>query len=255
MAQMGAAGILASAMKAQAAERGVIPADTDGTAVGRKFYADGRVMPFAGNTIICHLPQQGESSRCFGALMDIYRDVPTQIFAPYIALTPTSSYHMTVFAGANDKDRIAGAWPEFLSKEMPIDQCNRVIAERLKSARYGIDLPLRMKIDQDQPEKLHPLTIRLKPFDDAENSKLRALRDKISASLGIRTLDHASYRFHITMAYLIKQMPKDVAEAYRPLCVAWHKQLAEVCPVIELGAPEYCVFKDMFAFERQFYLS
>src|SRR3546814_11281869 len=41
--------------------------------VGSKFYADGRVHPFPGNTVICHVPQQGEHSGCFNALLDIYR--------------------------------------------------------------------------------------------------------------------------------------------------------------------------------------
>jgi hypothetical protein len=31
--------------------------------------------------------------------------------------------------------------------------------------------------------------------------------------------------------------------------------LAQRCPIITFGAPEYCLLKDMFAFERQFYLS
>src|SRR3546814_1123827 len=48
--------------------------------VGSKFYADGRVHPFPGNTVICHVPQQGEHSGCFNALLDIYREAPAHPF-------------------------------------------------------------------------------------------------------------------------------------------------------------------------------
>src|SRR3546814_17263670 len=46
--------------------------------VGSKFYADGRVHPFPGNTVICHVPQQGEHSGCFNALVDLHREAPAQ---------------------------------------------------------------------------------------------------------------------------------------------------------------------------------
>lgn len=255
VAQWGGIALAASATKLDAAATARHRFNIYSSAVGRKFYPNGMVMPFAGNTIICHLPQQGAGSDCFHALLDIYRSVPAHSFAPYVTLTPPSSYHMTVFAGADDRDRKHGAWPKDLPLDTPIADCNRIVAERLKSRHYDIPLPLRMKIDTAPSAPTDPLTIRLRPYNDAENAKLRTLRDELSATMQIRETDHASYRFHITMAYLIRCMPKTVSDDYRQQCADWHGRLAQLCPVIELGAPEYCVFKDMFAFERQFYLS
>src|SRR3546814_19742624 len=79
--------------------------------VGSKFYADGRVHPFPGNTVICHVPQQGEHSGCFNALLDIYREAPAHPFVRKITLLPPSSYHMAIFGGANDKPREPKHWP------------------------------------------------------------------------------------------------------------------------------------------------
>lgn len=73
--------------------------------VGSKFDADGRVRPFAGNTVVCHLPQQGEHADAFEAMLDIYREAPSHPFMRKVALLPPSSYHMTVMGGANDTPR------------------------------------------------------------------------------------------------------------------------------------------------------
>src|SRR3546814_7288625 len=91
--------------------------------VGSKFYADGRVHPFPGNTVICHVPQQGEHSGCFNALLDIYREAPAHPFVRKITLLPPSSYHMTIFGGANDKPRERKSWPADLPIDMPIERC------------------------------------------------------------------------------------------------------------------------------------
>jgi hypothetical protein len=70
--------------------------------------------------------------------------------------------------------------------------------------------------------------------------------------LGIRHRDHDRYVFHMSMAYMIRHP----SEAERGRLVS---RLADELPRLPsrftLGAPEYCHFDDMFAFERQFFLS
>ena len=61
---------------ARAADSNTGPGD-----VGRKFEANGRVRPFAGNIIIAHLPQQGPGFAAFDRLLNIYRDLPVCAFA------------------------------------------------------------------------------------------------------------------------------------------------------------------------------
>lgn len=225
--------------------------------VNRKFYADGRVMPFAGNTIICHLPQQGENAGPFNALLDVFRDLPRHRFAGKLTPLPPSSYHMTIFGGANDKERRTPLWPADLPLDLPMEECNRVLGERLRAFKLDDGAPpYRMRVDLSEPsESERPITIRLVPIDEAERRRMARLRDRLSQRLSIRAPGHESYRYHVTLAYLIQWLTADEQLEFRGALKRWRESIAERCPVISLGAPEYCTLKDMFAFERQFYLS
>lgn len=223
--------------------------------VGRKFRSDGRVMPFLGNTIICHLDQQGPNSQPFEALLDIYRQLPGRKFSRKVTLLPPSSYHMTIFGGANDPERKPGAWPASVPLDTPIDECTRILGERIKGAKIGDIAPIRMRVDTSPPsDSENPLTIRLLPVDAAEDARLRALRNRLSELLEIRSASHDRYRFHITLAYLIQHLDAGEQREFRATYAEIHAELARRCPVIELGQPEYCSLEDMFHFKRLLYI-
>jgi hypothetical protein len=221
--------------------------------VNRKFYPDGRVMPFAGNTIICHADQQGDRSAYFYALLDIYREAQGLDFMRKVTLLPPSSYHMTLFGGANDKGRKPGLWPSFVPLDASMEACNQAVAERLKNFQLDCELPLRMKVDPAPPSE-KPFTLRLLPVDAAEAAKLKRLRDRLSEVLGIREPGHDSYRFHTTLGYALRWLTSEENEQFQALMKKWRTSVAERCPVITFGAPEYCLLDDMYAFRRQFFL-
>lgn len=223
--------------------------------VGRKFSTTGRVLPFAGNTVICHLPQQCENAAAFDAMLDIYRDVPAHPFARKIAPLPPSSYHMTVFGGANDRPRMRESWPADLPFNLPIDECNRVMTQRLKRANLHVALPIRMRVDLDQkPVNGKALIFLLQPADDGERAKLAKLRDQLADVFKIRSPDAASYRFHISLAYAIAWFTPAEMREHETAWTRWVRQIADKSPIITLGAPEYCTFADMYAFKRQLLL-
>ncbi|MDJ0088067.1 DUF1868 domain-containing protein [Pantoea allii] len=229
-----------------------LPNDT-----GRKFAADGRVLPFRGNTIICHLPQQEKDSDAFDALLDIYRALPAEPWARNVTALPPSSYHMTVFGGANDKARRYPLWPAGLPLDMPIEECDRILADRLRQFRLGEDAsPYRMCVDPAEPSaKEKPLTLRLLSADEDTETRLRRLRDRLSQVTGIHEPDHERYGFHITLGYQFAPLTDDEDAAWRRSLAAWKTTIAQRVPVITLGNPEYCLMNDMFAFRRQFYLT
>jgi hypothetical protein len=163
---------------------------------------------------------------------------------------------MTLFGGANDPDRRAEVWPKGLPLDMPLAEVNEAVGARIKAMPLMTQLPIRMRVDQTPiPDREKPLKIRLVPIDAAEEQKVRRLRDRLAEATGIRAPDHEAYRFHISLAYLLNALTPQEVEEYRAAQRAWEMLVAKACPVIELGAPEYCLFKDMFAFERQFFLS
>lgn len=224
--------------------------------VGSKFYADGRVHRFPGNTVICHVPQQGEDSACFDALLDIYREAPAHPFVRKIALLPPSSYHMTIVGGANDKPRERKSWPADLPIDMSIARCTEILAGRLRAARLECRLPIKMKVDPSQdPTNGAPLTLRLLPADEAERSKLSNLRRAISDVTKIPISSPDTYRFHISLGYFVEWLTAAEQAAFARTFNRWAQQLALKSPVIALGAPEFCSFDDMFAFHRIMYLA
>ncbi|MBC0855305.1 DUF1868 domain-containing protein [Pantoea stewartii] len=225
--------------------------------VGRKFDADGRVLPFKGNTIICHLPQQGDGSEPFDALLDVYRELPGESWSRKVTALPPSSYHMTVFGGANDKARRYPLWPAGLPLDMPMDECDRVLAERLRTYKLGEDAsPYHMRVNPEAPSAREtPLTLRLLTADAETETRLRRLRDRLSEVTGIREPDHDRYQFHITLGYQVAPLTDDEDAAWRRSLANWKTMIAQRAPVITLGNPEYCLLNDMFAFKRQFYLT
>lgn len=251
---MKGAGVLASAtvVPSAAMRRGDRPRD-----VGRKFHADGRVMPFAGNTIVCHLPQQGQGSEAFAALLDVYRDLPRHRFASKMTALPPSSYHMTVIGGANDKDRRWPLWPAGVPLDATMAECNAIVAERLRTVRLGDAAgPYRMQVDMAEPaaDEL-PLTLRLVPADAETRTRLGRARSALGEAMGIAVRQPDRYGFHITLGYTIDWLGAGENAAFRAALAGWTRDVAARAPVIALGAPEYCLLGDMFHFARQFYLA
>ncbi len=231
-----------------APHRGPQPSD-----VNRKFFPDGRVRPFAGNTIICPVPQQDRGYDAFNALIDISRDLPARSFNRKISPLPTSSYHMTIFSGADDQDKEKGNWPRDLRHDASMAECNDFIGKRLAEFKAETDLPIRMVVDPAaKPELIY---IRLVPETAKENEKLRRLRDRLSDHLQIRTADHDTYRFHISVAYQIDWLSDAEIADFEAAFSQWHRDLSAKAHVFEFGAPEYSTFEDMYSYRKVFSLS
>lgn len=209
-----------------------------------KFSATGDVLPWAGDTIICPLPF---NSPAFHEMLNINAEV-TRYFRDYIAATPPSSYHMTIYGGADPQRRAAHLWPTGEALDAPIANINQALLERLQSQRFEYPTPIRMRVDTD--ENLKGLTyIPLVAADTAERATLYQLRRDIAHTTGLITPNIETFRFHITFGYPFRTMPENIAASFRSASLEWRQKLAARSPSIELPAPLYCRFTDMFAFE------
>lgn len=152
-----------------------------------KFYPDGRPRPYAGNTIICHLPQQGVQSSFFNAMLDMYRDSLAQDFCAKLALLPPSSYHMTVLDGLNDGRRAQPSWPRALARTTPMPSCDEWVRNRLETFDYGLALPIRMRPSRPDPSCDGQVPhIRLEPADPAQGRVLAGLRHALATHMGMK---------------------------------------------------------------------
>ncbi|OLP46729.1 DUF1868 domain-containing protein [Rhizobium oryziradicis] len=218
--------------------------------IGRKFHADGAVRHFPGNTIVCHVASQTALIAGLDRLYDRLRQASA---AHSYTLLPPSSWHMTLYVGICDQDRRVSRWPNGLTLDAPMKEANRCVEERLRSARFEGPARFRMKVKHFWPLK-DGIVLGVEPADESENQAIRALRDQISASFGMRLEDHDVYNFHITMAYFVGQPTDAEFTALSTLLAEELQTLLETIPVFEVGPAEYCLFNDMFCFQRQFYI-
>eukprot|EP01113_Clastostelium_recurvatum_P038162 TRINITY_DN5669_c0_g1_i3.p1 TRINITY_DN5669_c0_g1~~TRINITY_DN5669_c0_g1_i3.p1 ORF type:complete len:297 (+),score=36.37 TRINITY_DN5669_c0_g1_i3:29-892(+) len=215
-----------------------------------KFWSTGRARDFGGNTIVCHLPQQGEGFPIFDTFLDVYRDLRLLPFYHKLVALPPSSYHMTMFSGANDTGRShpGRTWPNDIptGKDTTIDQCTQILCDRLRTFPLDIQLPIRMVFDGFKPG---PVSVFLKPLDSDEEAKLRFLRVRLGHVMGIPVEPGKDgYKFHLTIAYNIDKLDANESKLYVEAVAGWTRMIAERKHVILLDAPEFCSFRDMFAF-------
>ena len=212
-----------------------------------KFRPDGTPRPFAGNTVICHLPVQCAMR---DAMVDLHEAFKRSSFRHKLGLTSTDSYHMTVFPGANDQDRTSTGWPSYVPVNAAIDVCSEIVGARMAAARLKYQLPLSVRVDVKTTIH-YPVacTLRLVAASPAEEVKLRSLRDQLSEVYGFRLASHASYGFHMGMAYQLAPFTPEEQSSYTNLLQIHVPKISAAAPVLQLGEPEYCTFLDMFRFE------
>jgi|GEM_PF-670608 len=215
-----------------------------------KFNQDGSVRSFAGNTVICHLPQQSRFQDAVAALGNALR---SSSFADKLAVLPSDSYHATIIGGLNDQDRRTYGWPADIPIDTPITECNRIIDERIAQFSTQTELPLRFRLDKEKTLALQrPCGLQLVPADENEEHKLRTLRDRMSDEVfRYRTSDHNTFGFHISMAYQMRGLAATERREYQSILLHRLPAIVAVTPVIELGIPEFCTFENMYRFEVQ----
>ena len=213
-----------------------------------KFTSDGTRRPFAGNTIICHLPQQSKVRDEAAVLGDALR---SSTFAHRLGILPSESYHMTVFSGPNDQDRTVYGWPADIPIDVSMSECNRIIGERIANFRMHEALPIRVRVDREGtlgPQRVSSL--RISPADDNENAKLRTLRDRMAEEVfRFQAEDHATFGFHISLAYQMSRLTPEEERQHQAILERHVPAIIAAAPVVELGVPEFCTFEDMFRFE------
>ncbi|MFT3792635.1 MAG: DUF1868 domain-containing protein [Rudaea sp.] len=231
--------------------RSLPPAKPSEVGPGEKFAVDGKVQRFPGNTILCHVPRPGAA---FDALCRACETLRAEVGSRHLSWLPEASYHATIFDCVTDAYRLPGDWPQMLPLDASMEQCNRYLAGRLHDFDLGFAPPLRFVVDDDVESCDVATLVPLRPIDAAENRRLRDLRDRLSRATGIRHANHDGYRFHSSFAYYVRQFTPAEEANYQLARARMLRRLRKEIAVLELDAPTFCVFDDMFAFHEQFRL-
>ncbi len=208
-------------------------------AVGQKFDPSGAVLPFPGNTFLCHIPPEGEAH---AALREASLALQAGPFAGAFSFLPPSSFHMTVFEGVVDAGRMDARWPEGVANDLALD----AVADRFLDAVIPLPMPATHRIRPVAIFGGYSLAVTgATPEDEAS---LRESRQLLSDATGIRRPDFASYGFHVTLAYPLRWLTVAEAEAVIDLSDQVFDRLQARAPEIALGRIEFCSFDDMHQF-------
>jgi hypothetical protein len=216
--------------------------------VPSKFDQDGIVQSFPGNTIVSHL---SPSSALYASLLVLHEKLLASSFSPILGMLPAPSWHMTVFEGVCDQVRQPSHWPSDLPLSAPLEECTELFKKKLAGFDLGAAQPPYHLVVSGLDALKIGISLRLELRTAAEGSSLRGLRDRLADELGYRHPSHDVYRFHLSIAYLLRHLTAKQEEELTALLMEHFESMPRE---FELGAPEFCTFEDMFAFKRLFYL-
>jgi hypothetical protein len=208
--------------------------------VGTRYDRQGRFLPEPGNTVVSHLVPGSAGERAVLAVRDRIRAMPD---AASLAITPPASLHMTLFQGIIEYRREQPYWPADVAADTPIDAMTELYLQRLQGFQ-GLG-PFAVKVID-----VTPFELTVAGATDADVRCMQAWRDALSGPFGYRHPDHNSYRFHITLGYMIDWLADDRLPAWASMLDECLTLMQREAPVLQLQPPAFCRFHDMERFEE-----
>ena len=212
-----------------------------GSSIGTKFYEDGRVRAFPGNTVVAPITPENPAYAVAVQLRDMVKAFGLE---DYYTMLPADSYHMTVIDGLVDQIRTDDHWPANLRKDAPMEQVDDYVTDAF--VRAGIPQPAQMRFDEIHVSK-NCMIIHLLPANEAQERILRDFRDRAAEEEGVKFNGHDTYRFHISLAYTRVVPEGEAADRLEQMKAAMNAILAQQPPFMT-GTPYMAYFNDMYAF-------
>lgn len=207
---------------------------------GGKFTSDGTPLPYPGNTFLCHIDQTSPFFQAVCAVQDRLINSP---FAQHFAFLPKPSFHMTIFCGVSGTPLDNEGWPKDVAPGARLKEINDHFENKIADMKGPEAFFVR-------PRSLDPNSIRMCAADSDEEIKLRTMRDQLRDATGLHRPDHAGYEFHVSMAYLLKWLRSDEADALLTLSEQSFADHLATFDRVDLGPVEFCDFDDMRHFRK-----
>ena len=206
-----------------------------------KFDDKGNPLPYPGCTIICNIPLNTYlSDQIISYQKKIEKFNPENTYF-YL---PSSSFHMTLFDCCNLNTKNTKYWPTDIDPDMDYKDIAIELNKRIQNYIFPEELNLKLKMF------FGGYSIVLEPFSEKDEKILRNCRDELSSLLKIKFENHQRYTFHITLAYILRELNKNEIKSL----IEFNKQLSfdfsKKFPKITLTKPEMCTFEDMLEFKN-----
>jgi len=205
-----------------------------------KFDNKGNPLPFPGCTIICNIALNTDLSNeiiNFQKKIEHFNPKKTYFYLPH------SSFHMTLFDCCNLNTKNTDNWPSNIDPDMDYKDIAIELNNRIKEYIFPEKLNLKLKMF------FGGYSIILEPFSEKDEKILRNCRDELSSLLKIKFENHQRYTFHITLAYILRELNrteiKNLIEFNNKLFFDFSKRF----PKLTLEKPEMYTFEDMLEFK------
>lgn len=207
---------------------------------GGKFDPEGQVLPFPGNTFLCHIDRRSDEFAVLSELQAALRTLPS---ASYYAFLPPESFHMTVFCGISGVPLGSDGWPNGVPTNASLQQVTDLWLPKLETLQGFSRLDIRATHLEGGN------SLRVAPVTEAGERLVRGVRDGLRDLTALDRSNHASYEFHISLAYLLKWMPPDLARQTVVAADEIFDAFAGLLQEIQLGPIEFCSFQNMYWFD------
>jgi hypothetical protein len=160
---------------------------------------------------------------------------------------------MTVLDGVREEECEPEMWPVGMKKKTAGGIYKRLCPEietTVPGIGEGLAPPYHMRIRSFDPAVVG-IGLEIEGATAGEEKRMRRLRDRIADTLGFKAPNHERYRFHMSMAYLLRHIDGVEREELNKV---FAQHLPAVQQEFELGAVEFCTLENMYAFTRLFYL-
>ena len=205
-----------------------------------KFDDKGNPLPFPGCTIICNIPLNTDLS---DEIISFQKKIKN--FNPdktYFYLPP-SSFHMTLFDCCNLNTKNTNYWPSDIDPGMDYKDIAVELNKRIQNYIFPKEFNLKLKMF------FGGYSIILEPFSDKDEKILRNCRDELSSLLKIKFENHQRYTFHITLAYILRELSQieinNLIQFNKKLFLDFRKKFSK----ITFTRPEMHTYEDMLEFK------
>ena len=205
-----------------------------------KFNMEGKPLPYYGNTVISFL--NDENTQIWKTSNFIHKQMMKLPFANKLAFVPANSFHMTVLNLCREIDRKDGAWPLNLSKDLNFHQ----IDQKLKEIVDSIEKPTDIIMEVDRCSIAH---VMLKPLNEDCERKLQEYRKKLADATGIHHPWHNTFKFHITLNYVLDEFDEQEQKQIDTFCDEMTKLLKNEVKPFYVPEPQFVIFNDMMQYE------
>ena len=206
-----------------------------------KFDDKGNPLVFPGCTIICNIPLNTNLSDeiiSFQKKIENFNPEKTYFYLP------PSSFHMTLFDCCNLNTKNTSYWPSDIDPDMDYKDIAIELNKRIQNYIFPKEFNLKLKMFYGGYSAV------LEPFSNKDEKILRDCRDDLSKLLKIKFENHLRYTFHITLAYILRELTEDEIKNLLEFNKDLFKEFDKKFPKIVLHKPEMSTFENMLEFKN-----